>query len=307
MKYLICSLICLVAFDSCKEEVPMSPEEVNRIGINSCRRLPSFIKKTGLVAQRAAYSTEGTRKKGVLMIEIPENTDDSVSKTYQHPSWNQHGYMGSITTDDFGNAYTYRIPVVNTLDLTPENLNTIYKIDYQSGELAPWFKLPIPETDQNNPFGLLGIYYDCHGKKIYAATVMGSSSSEEKGIIYVIDPNTKEIVDQLDRTDALGLAVVGLNGEKKLFMGSARTPNILSIKLDKEGTFKGDKQFETTLDLLGPRGDDRARKIRFDQYKNMIIHGIEFNFSLAAQSEKPETIYRFSKSKDGKWGMLDFH
>lgn len=286
----------------------MDSEEINSIGITSCRRLPVFIKNTGLIPNRAAYYTEGTKKGGILMIEIPTNPKDTISKTYQHPSWIQHGFMGSVTTDEFGNAYTYAIPVVNTLNLSADKLNTIYKIDYQSGEMTEWLNLPAMKSNENISFGLLGIYYDCHGKKIYAASVMGSSSTNENGIIYVIDPITKKIVDQLEHIDAMGLAVVGLDGKKKLFIGHARTPNISSVELNKEGLIKGKVTFENTLDLLGPRGDDRARKIRFDKNKNMLVHGIEFNFSLAAQSEKPETVYTFSKAnEEGKWKMIDFH
>ena len=308
MKYLIYVAACcfFISLSSCEEE--MSEEEIRTIGVTSCRRLPVFSKNTGLIPNRTAYSTEGTRKAGILMIEIPANPNDTISKTYQHPSWSQHGYMGSVSTDDFGNAYTYPIPVVNTLNLTPEKLNTIYKIDYHSGELATWLKLPMTSVDKSNPYGLLGIYFDCHGKKIYASSVMSSSSEAENGIIYVIDPATNKVIDQLENVDAMGLAVVGIDDKKKLFIGSARTPHIQSIELTKEGKFKGKLQYEATLDLLGPRGDDRARKIRFDKNRNMIVHGVEFNFSLAAQSEKPETVYRFSKINDeGKWKLLDFH
>jgi hypothetical protein len=38
----------------------------------------------------------------------------------------------------------------------------------------------------------------------------------------------------------------------------------------------------------------------------MQIYGVEFNYSLAAQSEKPETFYRFGYNQlEKKWVLLE--
>jgi hypothetical protein len=167
--------------------------------------------------------------------------------------------------------------------------------------MKPLINLPMaarPGTE--NVFGLLGLFYDCHGKKIYASSVAGSTRDKENGIIYAVDPVDGKVTDQLTDRDALGLCVGGITGEKRLYFGSSRTPDIYSVELSKSGRFKGAVKKECSLDLLGPRGDDKARRIRFDKNGNMTIFGVEFNYNLTAPSEKQETIYHFRYDEEEK-------
>lgn len=299
----VVALACLIS--SCEEKMP--PEEIAEIGIKPCRVPAAFIKNLGFDAQRCAYSTEIGDFKGVLLIQSPLSAIDTPIKRYQHPSWAKFGYMSSISTDDQGNAYTFPIPFVNTLDHNLETIHTIYKIDGQSGEMKLFAQLPKPDSVEGIiPFGLLGIYFDCHGKKLYVSSVSGSTRDKENGNIYVLDPITGKILDQLKHTDAMGICVCGISGEKRLYFGKARTAEIYSIELNKEGMFKGEPKLAVSLSDRGPRGDDKARKIRFDKYGNMQIHGVEFNFSLAAQSKKPESIYQFIyNSMTGQWDFKE--
>jgi hypothetical protein len=99
------------------------------------------------------------------------------------------------------------------------------------------------------------------------------------------------------------LCVGGMTGEKKLYYGSARRPVIYSILLTKAGKFDGIPKEELSLDMLGPRGDDKARRIRFDKNGDMLIYGIEFNYNLTAPTEKQESFYRFRYYSDVKKWM----
>ncbi|MEO8406469.1 MAG: hypothetical protein ABI480_17795, partial [Chitinophagaceae bacterium] len=101
------------------------------------------------------------------------------------------------------------------------------------------------------------------------------------------------IIDKLEGIDAIGLCVGSITGEKKLYIGSSRSSTIYTVAIDSKGEFNGKPQQEFSLDMMGPRGDDKARRIRFDKNGVLQINGIEFNYNLTAASEKQETIYYF--------------
>lgn len=296
-------IVCAGALSSCKEN--MTEDEILTIGISPCRKPAAFIKTLGFDPNRSAFSTETDRFKGVVLLEAPLLATDTIRK-YQHPTWAQFGYMASITTDDQGNAYSFPIPFINTENVTVKSLNSIYKIDHESGEMKLFATLPKTDSVPGMvAFGLLGIYFDCHGKKIYAASVNGSTREKENGSLFVLDQVTGKVMDRLDGVDAMGLCVGGVTGEKKLYFGKARSTDIYSVVLDKEGLFDGKPQLELSLDQLGPRGDDKARRIRFNTKSELVVHGIEFNFNLAGQSVKPETKYSFGYNReDKKWILM---
>ena len=305
MKNLSCILLIVffVLAIGCREK--MEENEILQIGIKTCQRQPEFISNTGLNTNRCAFSTSEKHTKGLAMVQIPENAADTTGrKIWQHPSWNKYGYMGAITTDENGNAYTISVPLINVLDNPLEKQNIIYKVSGTDGEMKPLVAdLPM-EVKPGNPncFGMTGLYYDCHAKQLYAATVAGSTRYEENGIIYLIDPITGKVMDKLTGRDALGLCVGGITGEKRLYFGSSRTSDICSVELTNNGRFIGKVKQEFSIDMLGPRGDDKARRIRFDKDGNMILFGVEFNYNLTAPTEKQETIYRFRyEEEEKKW------
>lgn len=85
-------------------------------------------------------------------------------------------------------------------------------------------------------------------------------------------------------------------------MGSARTSNVYGIVLTKQGRFSGKPIINFSLADLGPRGDDKVRRIRFNQYGAMQVFGVEFNFNLTAPTEKQETVYGFGwNEEERRW------
>jgi hypothetical protein len=295
-------LLLIISATSCNN---MTDEEIGQIGILPCKKPAPFIKKLGFDPSFSAFSTTEHTQKGLVLIQFPKNAADTFGKKmYQDSTWKQFGYMGSITTDNDGNTYTAPIPMVNNLEVPITEMNKIYKVNSVTGKMELFCNLPKPINGADIvPFGILGVYYDCHGKKLYAASVSGSTRDEEKGVIYVIDIATTKVVDELKGYDAAGIFVGGTTGEKRLYFGSTRKPNIYSVALNKDGLFKNTTiNTELTLDNLGPRGNDKARRIRYDKLGNLIIYGVEFNYSLAAQSNKPETGYQFNYNEaEKKW------
>jgi hypothetical protein len=254
--------------------------------------------------KRVAPSTTEVNTPTLALVQLPLSPLDTNSrKIWQHASWKKMGSMGSITSDENGIAYTAPIPVINTLNRNLSNINTIYYVDDNTGELKTLINLPKPDSVANVvPFGVLGLYYDDHGHKLYASSVAGSTRDQEKGVIYVIDTQKKKIIDKLEGQDAFGLIVAGYTGEKRLYFGLARKPEIQSIELSREGKFIGNPKSEMSLAQLGPRGNDKPRRLRIDKFGDFYVFGVDFNFSLAAQTIKPETVYRFSfKPETQKW------
>jgi outer membrane protein assembly factor BamB len=281
-------------FLSCKEETV-------DFQTNDCKTLPAFIKKTGFNPARAALSTTENRKMGLILVEINENGD---RKYYQDSSWKTAGWLGPILIDPQGNSFVGPVPVINLIDNPPAKQNIIYKIDRNTGKMNTFLELSVKENSSfANPYGILGFSYLCETNTLYASTVQGSTRQKENGILYAIDPNDGTILDKVENIDVMGMGISYISGKRRLYFGSARNSNIYSIVLNEKGTFSGKPMLECTIANLGPRGDDKARRIKFDKTTgNMLIYGLEFNFNLTAPTEKQENIYTFKfDNEENKW------
>lgn len=300
MKKTLAFLYCCIFFLSCHNKV--AEEDAYSIGTISCQVQPVYFSQTGLNVKSAALSTSEKKVKGLVAVEYVQTANGlQKGKTWQHKTWSLYGWLGPITTDDKGNSYVAPVPVINVLENLTEKQNVVYKVDTRTAEMKPLVELPAPPVDNHeNPYGVLSVYFDCDSKMLYASSVYGSDRANEQGVIYIIDPQTGAIKDQLKGIDAVGLCVGGISGEKKLYIGSSRNSKVYSIELSKAGNFIGKINEEFTLDLLGPRGDDKARRIRFNKDGTMLVYGIEFNYNLTAATEKQETIYQFRYNDEEK-------
>jgi hypothetical protein len=297
--FLVSLILCLISFYSCKEEAI-------EFQTNDCKSQGAFIQKVGFDPARSALSTSENRKMGLQLIQFNAQGDTSNGgrKIYQHPSWKTAGWLGPILIDPQGNCFVGPVPVINLLDNPPAKQNIIYKVDATTGEMKPFVVLPAAENiSPTNPYGILGFAYLCESNTLYVSTVQGSTREKELGYIYAIDATTGKIIDKITNTDALGMGISYITGKRKLYFGSARTTNIFSVSLTKEGKFNNHPSLEFSISDLGPRGDDKARRIKFDKATgNMQVYAIEFNYNLTAPTEKQETIYNFSWNSDTqKW------
>lgn len=295
-------LLSTLILSSCEKK--MSQGEVFRIGTSPCAVPAGYTQTLGFEPGKSAFSTSERNIKGIVLKDLPQNVSDTIGKKiYQHPSWGKFGSMGAITNTDDGTVFTAPIPVINTLDRPLSKMNRIYKLDNLTGEMKEFCVLPQADTSTGVvPFAILGLYFDCHGKVLYASTVAGSSREKENGIIYAIDAKTSKIIDKLAGIDAASVFVCGITGEKKLYFGHARTSAINSVELNRKGEFVGDIKREFSIEGLGPRGDDKARRIRMDETRYLTITGVEFNFNLATNTDSPPTVYRFIfNGADKRW------
>jgi hypothetical protein len=262
----------------------------------ACRSNPRFLQARREFSSRAFFSTSERFLKGLVLIE---NT--TPQRTWQHPTWSQFGWLAGIHYDEKGNVYTVPAPRINVFDNKPEEQNRILKVDTMTGEMKVLTSLPAaaPKTEQN-AYGALGIAYDCETRLLYVSSISGSTRNKEVGRIFAVDPDTGAVRFKREATDAIGLHLFKINGEKRLYFGRAREPEIVSVAIDKNGAFVGEPRFEISLEGLGPRGDDHARRISFTPTNEMLVWGIEFNVNLVAPTEKQETLYRYRFDADAK-------
>lgn len=255
-----------------------------------CKRMPAFIKAKNMNPNRAAFSTSDRFHKGIVLIGF----EDRANSLWQDSSWTKAGTLGPMAIDENGNVYVVPVPAINTLYNSAAGQNTIWKIDAGTGIMQPYLKLPAyADSTIKNPFGLLGIFYDCEKQWLLASSVYGSTPEQENGVIFCIDATTGKILSELKNTDAMGLCMTNLNGHHSLLFGSARNSDVFSISINDEGQFEGTPTKQLSIAELGPRGDDRVRKIRFNKQGELELYGVEFYFNLIAPTEKQESIYTF--------------
>jgi hypothetical protein len=233
---------------------------------------------------KAAFSTSDRKIQGLILMEG--------ERVYQHPSWKLAGSLAPITRDGKGNTFVAPAPWIDVLENKPEEQNKVFRVDSQTQEMKQFSDLPkAAAPTSQNPYGVLGLSFDCETNSLYVSSVAGSTRNEISGRIFQINSDGK-ILSQLEKTDAIGLSVFNSAMGKRLYFGQARTSEIWSVTLDEKGNFSGEARKEISLENLGPRGDDKARRINFSN-NEMTVFGIEFGFNLIAPTEKQETIYRF--------------
>lgn len=278
---------------------PTTAQPEARGDVIACRTNPRFISSMKEFSSRSAFSTSELYKKGLVLID----NNSTPPKQFQQPSWSAFGWLAGIHYDDKGNIYTVPAPRINVFDNKPEDQNRVLKVDTLTGEMKQLTQLPsAAPVNEQNPYGALGVAFDCETRLLYVTSIAGSTRSKEVGRIFAIDPDTGAVKFTRDNVDAIGLHLFRRDGEKRVYYGRARDPEIWSVAVDKSGAFKGDARLEVSLEGMGPRGDDRARRINFTPTNEMIVWGIEFSVNLVAPTEKQETQYRFKFDvKEKRW------
>jgi hypothetical protein len=288
--YFFCSILMVVFSAACSDAVEYQS--------NECKRQPAFLRQVGFNPSRSAFSTSEKTTMGLVLVELG---NQGAGRKYQHPSWNMCGWAGPLLLDQFGNCFVAPVPVISILNNPPALQNRIYKVDAASGVMQLFTELPVADSiPDSNPYGILGFAYLCETNTLYVSTVQGSSRGQEKGVVYALDATTGAMLDQMTGMDVLGMGVSYMPGYRSLYLGSARTSDVYEVELTKKGKFKGKPELAFSLAMQGPRGDDKVRRIRFDQNGNMLVYGVEFNFNLTAPTEKQETVYQYQWNEDSK-------
>lgn len=261
-------------------------------GADTCRHGPRFTAAQGLSNQ----ATIGTAFQGVKGLAIADPMgNNGQGALYQHPSWDDAGYLGPWTYDRFGNIYTGPVPLVSLVENPPEQQNRVYKVDTDTQVMAEFVELPAARPpSSSNPFGVVGLAYDCDTESLYASSLAGSTAGQELGRIFRIDLASGQVREILENVDAMGLGVFHGAQGKRLVYGLTRKPEVWSIALDDQGAFVGEPRFELSLAGLPTEGRNTVRRIRFGNGTDATFYLIPFNYTLQVAGERQETVLKFS-------------
>lgn len=283
----------------------VSAQEYQTGGVYSCAKIPTFIQTLGF--EQPAIDTTVTSRSGVV---IRDTQGDGLM--YQHNTWQQSGHVGSTVRDALGHMYVIPVPTIG-LDTNPlERRNTVYRIDSNTGVMSAFVELPLAEqASQSNPFGTLGLAYDCETNSLYVSSVAGSTNTEINGVIYQINVSTAEVVDQLPNIDALGIGIFNAANQKRLYYGDARSSHFYSIALTSTGNFNrvAKTRYEHSLLALKNGDSTQVRKINFNSTRDgqhyMSISDTEFSFRMTAETSRKYKIYDFQLSDEqDKWHFM---
>jgi len=264
-----------------------------------CRKHPRFARALGF-DERAYLLTSSPELKGVaLMQPKPDNTP---ARVYQDPSWSSAGWLGHMTFDEQGNVYLFPAPRVSLVDNPPERQNILYRIGSDHPLMTALITITTDFAPSDaNPFGLLGTTYDCDTHSLYAATVAGSTATEEVGKIVRIELATVSVVAELQGIDPFGLTIYNEPNGKRLYFGAARTAEIYSIALTPGGDFVGQPQLELAL----PDRTLKPWRLGWENSGDLVVRATPFDFNLIATSQHIEVAYRFRRDAQGLWQLLD--
>ncbi len=293
-------LVVLLLLSACNE-----PDMGNfKPGVaNACQAMPAFISQTG-IGQAVAIDTQQRGYTGLRLL------NPQTRKTWQHPTWDDAGHVGAFTRDEDGNIYVAPTPEVSLADNPPALQNRIYRIDAKSGEMALWLELPaVTPPSQSNPFGTMGLFYDCDTSSLYASSLAGSEPRQAHGRIYRIDVASGQVKAQLEATDAIGVGVFNGAQHKRLYFGSARSSDVYSVALDASGNFTEEVRHEFALATLPDGNSTSVRKFEFAERSGqyvMQVKEMEFGFRLLAENNPHKRVYRFTyQAGDERWQFVD--
>ena len=267
--------------------------------VKACAQNPGFPEQYGLTPP---YLIDLRQKgfRGLRLIEYREN-----GQMLQLPEWSEFGWLGLYTVDNKGNTFITPIPQESLINNPLGEQNRILKLDATSGKLEVFMDLPQKKASTlKNPFGSMGIIYDCDNGFMYVSSIAGSSAREELGQIFHVDPEKKKVISKIDNIDAIGLNTYNLRSGKRLYFGAARSPEVFSVSIDKSGKIGNDSRLEFSLLDFPGGSDERAHKIRFKDNR-MIVKASEFNYTLAVSSDPQRNIYDFVLNESGEgWSFI---
>ncbi|MER2600056.1 MAG: hypothetical protein ABTQ73_11095 [Caldilineales bacterium] len=257
---------------------------------DGCRAGPRFQTALGTSAQ-AALATNLTNIKGLAIFDPAANSGQG--SLYQHPSWDDAGYLGPFFSDRDGNIFTAPVPLVSLVDNPPDQQNRVYRVDTDTQAMSLFAELPAAQPASGNPFGVVGLAYDCDTNSLYASSIAGSTAAQEVGRIFHLDAATGQLLDQLDNVDAMGIGVFNSTEGKRLYIAHIRTQQISSIALDALGRFTGEPRLEFSYAGHIAGGRAVVRRIRFTNAQQIVMNMMDFNYSLQVASEQIEDLLTY--------------
>lgn len=274
--------------------VNLQTEEQPNIGTfikqTMCARPPQFLKKLQ-IPQPVMIDLSQKRFKGIALL---------YGKDFQkvlHPEqWEQYEHFSTYSVDQKGNVYLIPTPFISIRPTTFNLQKNIYKLDTQSGKISIFmhFEDVIPSAD--NPYGINAITYDCDDETLWVAAIDKSNYESQKGVIYHINIQTKELLQKVEGFDVLSMTIVKSEKGKYLLVGSARDNGLYAYSLSEGQLSKTPKKL---LEL--PLSNGHIRKIKVKGENLLELQSIPFSYTLIAQTSKKDRTFYEVKFNKNTW------
>lgn len=271
------------------------------VSLDACAGMPAFARRLRFVGGLFLSTNLKNRDGLFLMGHLPNGRLAS----WRHPDWAETGPVSAYARDRQGNIYLAATPFVQAADDAAWRYRTIWKIDSASGAIKPWLTLPVAgKPHAGNPYGILGMAYDCTGDALYVTSVMGSDYDSKKGIVYRIGIASGQVEKILKGLDAMGVLVIANRHGKQLLLGSARSSAVLSVPLDRQGAVAGKPRVLFRLQQAKGGRDDRARRFILNRTGQLKIKAMDFDYTLRTASEAEERWYYYRYQPDkAQWSF----
>ena len=275
------------------EKVSVSKEaNINTIGTFSkqktCSVPPQFLKQMK-IPQPVIIDLSQKRFKGIALHHGKE-----FNQTLHPKIWEQYEHFSTYAVDTKGNIYLVPTPFISILPTTFNLQKNLYKLDSNTGKISIFMHFDDVHPSANNPYGLNAIVYDCDDSTLWAAAIDESDYSSQKGVIYHIDLQTKEVLQKIEGFDVLSMVLLKSDKGKFLLVGSARDNGLHAYRIIEN---KLEDKAVKLLEL--PHANEHIRKIKIIANNQLELQSIPFSYTLIAQTAKQDrTIHTAIYKKD---------
>ncbi len=251
----------------------------------TCGRLPPFLKELK-IPQPIAIDLTQQHHEGISFLH-GQNLEHSLHEK----DWEQFSHFGTYTLNSKGDIYLAPMPFISIKDNTFELQKQIYTLDGRTGRLTTFMKLEDVHPNANNPYGIVALDYDCDDGSLWVSAIDESDYQQTKGVIYHINPETKEIMQQVEGIDASTIKLLDTTRGKFLLVGSAREPELQAYPI-VNGRLQNTPS--SVAILLDPQ--QRIRKIKIHPQNKLQLQSTPFAYTLVA-----ETSNEYRKGYQAVW------
>ncbi len=242
----------------------------------SCAILPEFIKKLGI--KRPMIDLTQERFKGIAIL--------SGNKVLHPKIWERFEHFSTYALDEKGNIYLAPMPYISIKPTTFNLQKNIYKLDTRSGEISIFMQLEDVKPNASNPYGIISLVYDCEDQTIWVSAIDETDYTQQRGVIYHLDVQSKKILQKSYGLDALTLQLIYTKKGKYLLAGAARENALYAYKIKQN---KLDNSPIKIFDL--PSSSEHIRKIKIKKANMLELETIPFTYTLVARTTKQDRMH----------------
>jgi len=276
-------------------EVLQEERGIGTFGIQKkCARPPFFLKEKNIF-QPVMIDLSQKRFRGIALLH-----GKGFQKVLHPKQWEQYEHFSTYTVDKQGNIYLVPIPFISIHPTTFNLQKNIYKLNSKTGKLSIFMHFDDVHPSPNNPYGFNAIIFDCDDGTLWVAAIDESDYQSQKGVIYHINLETKEILQKLEGVDVLSMALLKSEKGKFLLVGSARDNGLYAYPIIEN------KLEDKAIKLLElPNANEHIRKIKIIGDNQLELQSIPFSYTLIAQTAKKDRlIYKVIwDNKQRKWNV----